>query len=112
MAKKIEVGLKELPLRQEIQAQVDALAEATAPPAPPRRRFRVSLQGVKVRVVCPRREIGLMQDHLDVEAADAQGALEEFARYNGIPWKVDPLTNERRLASEHRPEALELTGQE
>jgi hypothetical protein len=76
--------------------------------AGPVRKWRVTLDGVRVRVVDPVKEAGFYQDYLDVDASSAWEACEAFARYNGIPVGADPETGERRLLSTSRPRAVPI----
>jgi hypothetical protein len=76
----------------------------------PVRKWRVTLDGVRVRVVDPVKEAGFYQDYLDVDATSAWEACEAFARYNGIPVGTDPETGERRLLSTSRPRAVPIEG--
>lgn len=94
----------------ELQTPAAADASPVAPPLHelPLRRFRVKLQGLRPLVLDPVREVRVMQDYLDVSAADEADAVEQFARYNGIPWVTDPVTGARRLGSIHTPEVQEL----
>jgi hypothetical protein len=104
-------------------AEVRSLSAPHQPPQPtapghpqpagqtgPVRKWRVTLDGVRVRVVDPVKEAGFYQDYLDVDASSAWEACEAFARYNGIPVGQDPETGERRLLSTSRPRAVPIEG--
>jgi hypothetical protein len=105
-------------------AEVRSLSAPHQPPQPtapgphqqaaagagPVRKWRVTLDGVRVRVVDPVKEAGFYQDYLDVDATSAWEACEAFARYNGIPVGQDPETGERRLLSTSRPRAVPIEG--
>lgn len=67
-----------------------ALASPTGPPA----RWRVSLAGLKVRVVDDRGRVAT-QDHLELTAASKADAEEAFRVYNGIISTSAAFTTER-----------------
>jgi hypothetical protein len=94
--------------RAEARAAVEEQAPAPPadpPPAPPLRKWKVALPGVRVLAFDAARGVHVHQDHLVVEAPDAWSACVLFARHNGIPLAKDPLTGEDKLASVHRPVA-------
>lgn len=77
------------PVAEEIQsfsppAEPELGSAVTAPPMPATQRFRVSVDGAKVRSVDPEKGTVTMQDHLDVEAVNEGEAIMKFHKYNGI----------------------------
>jgi hypothetical protein len=93
-----------LPGEPRLDPEVPGVSPA---PGTSLRRFRVSLKDVAV-LTHDDRGRPQRSDHLDVDAADEQEAVEKFALHNGIPWVSDPLTSRRQLASVHTPVVQDL----
>ena len=73
---------------------------STQPSPPAKKRYRVSLPGLRV-LVQTQDKGGVLMPYLDLEAVDEADALEQFATYNGIQWTTENATGRRKLASQH-----------
>jgi hypothetical protein len=72
--------------------------------------FRVSLEGVRVRVKLDENQPGGPRylDSLILDAEDEADAIAKFAAYNGIPMLTDALTGASRMASVHQPAVVRV----
>lgn len=92
---KLQQAVKGVSEGAAVQAATAAV-QAPAPPAGAKRRYRVTLPGVRPLVLNEEKGTREHREYLDVEATSEGDAFEQFRRYNGIlsttqQPKVEPI---------------------